>query len=95
MASDFLINLVNQYGYIGVFLISLISNGTFFFPVPYLLVIYYIGTIKIMDPILVAILSGLGATIGELTLYFLSMLGRIILPSNYKERARLHEDYPR
>ena len=87
MAESFLMELVSQYGYLGIFLISLISNGTFIFPVPYLIVIYYIGATGAMDPLLVAILAGLGATIGETTLYFLSMLGRVILPAKYKERV--------
>lgn len=86
MPHNLLLDLVNQYGYLGVFLISLLSNGTFIFPVPYLIVIYYIGASRLLDPLLVAIMSGIGATLGELSLYFLTMLGRVILPPKYKMR---------
>lgn len=79
-------NLVTHYGYLGVFLVSLLSNGTVIFPVPYLLVLYSVGAAGILDPITVAIVSGLGATLGELTLYFLSMLWRVILPTSIKNR---------
>ena len=79
-------NFVIQYGYLGIFIVSLLSNGTFLFPVPYLLVLYSVGASRMFDPILVAIVSGLGATFGELTLYFLSMLGRTILPQSYKDK---------
>jgi membrane protein DedA with SNARE-associated domain len=80
-------DLVTQYGYLGIFIVSLLSNGTFLFPVPYLLVLYSVGATGIFNPILVAIVSGVGATIGELILYFLSMLGRTVLPLKYKSRV--------
>ncbi len=80
------LNLINQYGYIGIFLVSFISNGTFIIPIPYLIVVYSLGASHILNPILIAIASGLGATLGELILYFLSMMGRVILPEKYKNR---------
>ena len=68
---------------------SLISNGTFIFPVPYLIVVYSLGASHHFNLLLIAVASGLGATLGELTLYFLSMVGRVILPGKYKERIDL------
>lgn len=86
---NFFIDLIGRYGYIGVFLISFLSNGTYIFPVPYLIVIYSLGASHTLNPFLVAVISGLGATLGELILYFLSLLGRAVLPEKYKERAGL------
>jgi membrane protein YqaA with SNARE-associated domain len=86
MSEDLVSSLISNYGYIGIFLVSLISNGTFILPLPYLLVIYSVGATGILNPIIVAFVSGLGAALGELTLYFLSMLGRVVLPSEYKVR---------
>jgi len=87
MVQEILAELVNQYGYLGIFLVSLISNGSIILPIPYLFVIYSIGASHLLDPILVSIISGLGAAIGEFTLYVLAVLGRFILPESYKERA--------
>ena len=86
---DLFLSLINQYGYIGIFLISLISNGTIIFPIPYLIVVYSLGASHYLNPMLIAVASGLGATLGELTLYFLSMMGRVVLPEKYKERIDL------
>jgi len=87
MAQNLFMDLITQYGYIGIFLVSLISNGTIIFPVPYLLVIYSVGTANLYNPFLVGIVAGVGATIGELTLYFLASLGRYILPEKYRLKA--------
>lgn len=87
MASNLFIELIIQYGYIGIFIVSLVSNGSIIFPVPYLIVIYSLGTTNLFNPVLVAIAAGVGATLGELTLYILSSLGRFILPEEYRVRA--------
>ena len=87
MVQNLFMELINQYGYIGIFLVSLFSNGTIIFPVPYLFVLYGLGTSKLFNPLLVGVVSGVGATLGELTLYFLSSLGRFILPKEYRAKA--------
>lgn len=87
MANELFMELILQYGYIGIFIVSLVSNGTIIFPVPYLLVIYGLGTSNLFNPILVGVVAGVGATLGELTLYFLASLGRFILPEKYRKKA--------
>jgi len=66
-----------QYGYLGVFLISLVGSMSIIIPVPYTLVIYVMGTV--LDPILVAIASGFGSAVGEFSGYALGYYGRAVI----------------
>jgi len=73
-----------QFGYIGVFLISLISALTIIFPIPYTLVLYALGSS--LDPVLLAIASGLGSALGEVSGYLLGYYGRAIVSEQMKRR---------
>jgi membrane protein YqaA with SNARE-associated domain len=72
-----------QYGYFGVFFISLVGSLSIIIPVPYTLVIYVMGTV--LDPILVAIASGFGSAVGEFSGYALGYYGRAVIS---EERQR-------
>ena len=78
-------NLVLDYGYIGIFIISILGNISIVIPVPFVLVIYAFGSI--LNPILLGLAGGLGSTIGEFTSYLVGRGGRVIL--NEKQRTRL------
>jgi membrane protein YqaA with SNARE-associated domain len=73
-----------QFGYLGVFIISLISALTIIFPIPYTLVLYALGSS--LDPVLLAIASGLGSALGELSGYTLGYYGRAIVSEQMKRR---------
>jgi membrane protein YqaA with SNARE-associated domain len=79
-----LITYLVQFGYIGVFLISLISSLTIIFPIPYTLVLYALGSS--LDPVLLAIASGLGSALGELSGYILGYYGQAIISEQMKRR---------
>lgn len=64
------------YGYIGVFLISIISCSSIVVPVPGWLIVATMGAI--LNPILVGVVAGIGGTIGEITGYILGYGGRIV-----------------
>jgi len=72
-----------QFGYFGVFLISLIGALSVVFPIPYTLVIYLLGSF--LNPLLVAVSGGLGSALGEFSGYVLGYYGRAVLS---KERRR-------
>jgi len=55
-------------GYAGVFLISLIGNATIVLPAPVLVFVFAAGA-TLPSPLLVGLVAGVGATIGELTGY--------------------------
>ncbi len=65
-------------GYLGVFLISIITCSSIVVPVPgWILVATMAFTLN--NPILVGIVSGLGGTIGEMTGYLLGYGGRLVV----------------
>ena len=63
------------YGYIGVFLVSVISCSSIVVPVPGWIMVATMGAI--LNPVLVGVISGIGGTIGEITGYLLGYGGRI------------------
>ena len=67
MVETFLIDLVNTFGYLGVFLGSLIGSASIFLPVPSF--IFTVAAGALLDPLLVGVLAGFGAAIGELVGY--------------------------
>jgi len=76
--------VVSQFGYFGVFVISLIGTMAIVVPIPYTLVILGLGAAG-WDPILLTIAGGTGSAIGELAGYLLGYYGRRIVS---KERQR-------
>ena len=63
------------YGYVGIFIISIISAATIVIPVPSWILVAAMGAR--LNPRLVGVVSGIGGTIGELTGYFLGYGGRL------------------
>lgn len=66
---------LEAYGYLGVFLISVITCSSIVVPVPGWILIATLGAI--LNPVLVGIVSGLGGTLGEMTGYLLGYGGRL------------------
>jgi|TARA_B100000315_G_scaffold112002_1_gene102702 membrane protein YqaA with SNARE-associated domain len=63
-----------SYGYLGVFLISLVSNATVILPVPGILVIFPLAATY--NPVLVGLIGATGGVIGEITGYLAGYSGR-------------------
>jgi membrane protein YqaA with SNARE-associated domain len=66
-----------EYGYLGIFLISIISSASIVLPVPSWILVAAMGAI--LNPVLVGIVSGIGGTIGEMTGYLLGYGGRLAI----------------
>ena len=79
-------NFAFQYGYLGIFLISLIGAMSIFVPIPYTVVIFILGGLETFDPFLIAIAAGLGAAIGEFSGYLLGVGGRKVIGERYRKR---------
>jgi membrane protein YqaA with SNARE-associated domain len=75
-----------QFGYLGVFVISFIGSVSVVFPVPYTIIIPFLGTI--LDPFFVAVSGGLGSALGEFSGYVLGYTGRAVVS---EERRRKME----
>ena len=78
---DKLINF-ESYGYLGIFVISVLGNATIVLPVPVILTAFLGG--GIFNPLLVGLISSFGATIGELTGYIAGRSGRVVVKDNSK-----------
>lgn len=68
------IDEMENWGYVGAFVISALSAATIIIPVPGLVIIFTLGAI--LNPWLVGVISGIGGTLGELTGYLLGYSGR-------------------
>ena len=74
---------LSQYGYLGVFLIALISSATIFVPLPGMAVILTAATI--WNPVLVALTASVGYTLGEITAYYAGRGGRAMIIKTHRE----------
>ncbi|MEM5814363.1 MAG: VTT domain-containing protein [Candidatus Aenigmatarchaeota archaeon] len=64
---QFFAMLIQSFGYLGVFLVSLMTSSTIIFPLPGIAMIFAAGAA--LNPLGVAVAAGLGASFGELTGY--------------------------
>lgn len=71
---EFLLYLVTEYGYLGAFIGSVLGNITIALPIPYAFLVTALGTR--LNPFILGLVSGLGATIGELSSYLVGRAGR-------------------
>jgi uncharacterized membrane protein YdjX (TVP38/TMEM64 family) len=76
-----------KYGYPGIFLLSILANATVLLPAPGILFVFAMGAV--FNPFWVAIASGLGAAIGELSGYIAGFSGQAIVErSDYYMRIK-------
>ena len=66
-----------RYGYLGVFITTLVGSATVVLPVPGLAIVYVGGSI--WNPILVGMVAGLGDAMGEATGYLAGYAGQGLL----------------
>ena len=84
---NWLLSLSSQYGYFGIFLISLIGALSIFFPIPYTVVIFTLG--QSFEPLWIAVAAGLGSAVGEFSGYLLGFGGRKAISERYKKKVDL------
>ncbi len=82
--TEWMQGLATQYGYFGIFLISLLGAMSIFFPIPYTVVIFTLGAY--FDPVAIAIVAGIGAAIGEFSGYMLGLYGRKLISKERREK---------
>ena len=75
-----------QYGYPGIFLISFIGTASIVIPIPYTIFIFTIGSLRILDPFLVAVSGAAGSALGEFFGYFLGYYGRTIVSEERQKK---------
>jgi len=94
---NWLQSLSIQYGYFGIFLISLIGASSIFFPLPYTVIVFTLGGTSTFDPVLIAVAAGFGSAIGELSGYLLGFGGRKVIGGKYRRKmeflAKIFDKY--
>lgn len=73
---------LEEYGYLGIFLISVLGNATVILPVPVILTAFIGG--GIFNPFIVGIVTAVGAAIGELTGYLVGYGGKVVIKDSKK-----------
>lgn len=66
-----------KWGYLGIFLTSLLGNATILFPAPVFALVLVVG--RVLNPYTVGVVSALGATLGEITGYFAGYGGQVLI----------------
>ena len=79
-----LVSYFVQLGYIGIFILSIIGSASVFFPIPYTISYYILGAT--LDPLLIAVVGGLGSAIGEITGYMIGYFGQRFIGEEKKKR---------
>jgi uncharacterized membrane protein YdjX (TVP38/TMEM64 family) len=75
---------LQEYGYLGIFLISIVANATVLIPLPGVFFTTTMGAI--FNPFWVAIAAGSGSALGELSGYLIGFSGQTVV-----ERTVWHE----
>lgn len=85
-----LISFLQNLGYLGIFLISLISSLIPFLPLPYLIfVVLSASKYDNFGLIFLGISAGIGGSIGKLTTYFLGRAGNFALSEERKKELEI------
>jgi membrane protein YqaA with SNARE-associated domain len=89
--SEWMESLALQYGYFGIFLISLIGAISIIFPIPYTVIIFTLGGLKVgaawlFEPVWIAIAAGIGSAVGEFSGYLIGFGGRKVISEKYKKK---------
>ena len=79
---------LGNYGYLGLFVISIIGNATLIIPAPVFVLACAAGVVY--GPIGVGVVAGLGAALGELTGYMAGAGGKALIPQGrrYEQLTR-------
>ena len=71
------VDSLGNYGYLGAFLISMITSATIFLPVPGIVVLFALA--HSLNPLLVAMVGATGAIIGEMTGFLVGFGGHKVI----------------
>ena len=83
------ISTLGNYGYLGAFLISLITSATVIVPVPGIVVLFALGTT--LNPVLVGLVGAAGGIIGEMTGFMVGFGGHELVQRRSKLYLRMEQ----
>ena len=76
----------DDFGYLGILLISFVGSIIVFIPIPYFPVLVTAAFNKELDPHILALSSAIGAVIAKMIIFYVSYYGRNILSPRTKRR---------
>ncbi len=79
------VDQLEGYGYLGAFIISLTLNATVILPAGNILIISVFGAIPALSPVVVGLVGGAGAAIGEISGYMAGYSGR-----GFAQRSKMY-----
>lgn len=85
---EWLISLGSTQGYIGGFVASFLANFSIIIPIPYTVIIVLIAATDI-NPLLLGIIAGIGAGLGESSSYVLGYFGQSLTKDIYKRNLKV------
>jgi membrane protein YqaA with SNARE-associated domain len=77
---------VDQYGYLGIFFISLLGSMSLFVPIPYTIAIFVLCGLSGFEPLWIALAAGAGASLGEFSGYLIGVGGRKAISGKYRKK---------
>ena len=80
---------LGNYGYLGAFLVSLITSATVILPVPGIVVLFALGTT--LNPVLVGLVGATGSIIGEMTGFMVGYGGHEVVPHKSQLYLRMEK----
>ncbi len=84
---DAMLRTLGEFGYPGIFMLSFIGAASVIVPIPYTVVLLTISAPQFgFNPLLLAIVAGFGAAVGELVGYGLGYAGRRVVSKKYDHR---------
>jgi len=102
MVYNWILNYALLFSYFGAFIVAFLGNATFLIPIPYMIITFILGGLIdtaghfLFDPILVGLIAGLGATIGEMTGYLLGYGGGKFIEEGQRHAfSEYIEEHPR
>ncbi|HJU78222.1 MAG TPA: VTT domain-containing protein [Nitrososphaeraceae archaeon] len=84
MSIDTLFSFYDDFGYLGILLISFLGSIIVFVPIPYFPVLITAAFNDNLDPTLISLSSAIGAVIAKLVIFYASYYGRNMLSSKIK-----------
>jgi membrane protein DedA with SNARE-associated domain len=95
MDFGFFVTLVSNYGYLGIFLVSLIGSASIVFPLPSSIFVFTSGAV--LNPFIVGLSAAIGCALGELTGFAIGTGGRKVMERKWKKQIdnteRLFQKY--
>lgn len=86
MTLDWIFNLFDSFGYLGVFAISFIGSIIVFVPVPYFPILVAAALSEQLDPNLISLVSAVGVLLAKMIIFYASYYGRSVLSDKTKQR---------